>query len=156
MATLESELEARLERWRAEGQRVVFTNGVFDILHYGHVVQLTAARGFGDVLLVGVNSDASARGLGKGSGRPVLDQHARCQMLLALRCVDAVALFDEPTPLELIKLVRPAVLVKGGDYSVSDVVGHDFVTTYGGRVEIVPLVPGYSTTEIIRRIRSAS
>ena len=156
MATLSPLLAAQLEQWRAGGMQIVFTNGVFDVLHFGHVSLLEQARSFGDVLIVGLNSDASARSLGTGSGRPVMDQHARSEVLLALTCVDSVALFDEPTPLELIRLVRPDVLVKGGDYELDQVVGRDFVESQGGRVELVPLVPGYSTSEIIRRIREGA
>jgi rfaE bifunctional protein nucleotidyltransferase chain/domain len=155
MAELTPDLAGNLAAWRAAGKIVVFTNGVFDLLHPGHVAQLEAARSYGDVLVVGLNSDVSVSFLGKGAGRPVLDQLSRRIMLMALRCVDGVAIFDEPTPLELIKLVRPDVLVKGGDYEDREVVGREFVEADGGRVEIVPLLEGYSTSALIERIRRA-
>jgi len=154
MSTLSPELSQRLAEWRAAGLRVVFTNGVFDLLHPGHLAVLEAARALGDVLVVGLNSDASARTLGKGEGRPVLDETARIRMLAALRCVDAVELFNEPTPLRLIREVRPDVLVKGGDYSDREVVGRDLVEAAGGRVVLLPLLPGYSTTALLERIRA--
>ena len=153
MARLPEELNTKLEQWRVEGKTVVFTNGVFDLLHPGHLAVLEAARKLGDVLVVGMNSDASARKLAKGPGRPVQNEESRYLMLAALRCVNAVAVFDEPTPLELIKLVRPDVLVKGADYAKAEVVGSDFVEALGGRVELVPLAEGYSTTDLITRIK---
>jgi len=153
MAELSPELATQLNAWRAEGQVVVFTNGVFDLLHPGHIAQLETARSFGDVLIVGLNSDRSAKLLGKGDDRPVQDELSRCIILGALRVVDAVAVFDEPTPLELIKLIKPDVLVKGADYGRDEVVGRDVVEASGGRVELVPLVQGYSTSAIIARIR---
>lgn len=153
MAELSPELTIRLNAWHAEGQVVVFTNGVFDLLHPGHIAQLEAARSFGDVLVVGLNSDNSARLLGKGADRPVQDELSRRIILGALRTVDAVAVFDEPTPLELIKLIKPDVLVKGADYGPNEVVGREVVEAAGGRVELVPLVQGYSTSAIISRIR---
>jgi len=155
MAELTPDLAANLAAWRASGKTVVFTNGVFDLLHPGHVAQLEAARSYGDVLVVGLNSDVSVGFLEKGPGRPILDQLSRRIMLMALRSVDGVAIFDEPTPLELIKLVRPDVLVKGGDYEDKEVVGREFVEADGGRVEIVPLLEGYSTSALIERIRQA-
>lgn len=153
MAVLSADLAVRLGGWRAAGRTVVFTNGVFDLLHPGHVAQLEAARSFGDVLVVGLNSDLSVRMLGKGDDRPILDENARRIVLLALRCVDAVALFDEDTPLELVRLVMPDVLVKGEDYEGREVVGREIVEAAGGRVELVPLIPGYSTSSIVERIR---
>jgi D-beta-D-heptose 7-phosphate kinase/D-beta-D-heptose 1-phosphate adenosyltransferase len=154
MSTLSPELSRRLAQWSAAGLRVVFTNGVFDLLHPGHLAILEAARALGDVLVVGLNSDVSARTLGKGEGRPVLDETARSRMLVALRCVDAVELFNEPTPLRLIRDVRPDVLVKGGDYADREVVGRDVVEAAGGRVVLVPLLPGYSTTALLEHIRA--
>jgi rfaE bifunctional protein nucleotidyltransferase chain/domain len=151
---LPHDVAARIAAWRAAGKRIVFTNGVFDILHPGHLAQLEAARSFGDALVVGLNSDASVRGLHKGPERPIFDESARRRMLEALRCVDAVVLFDAPTPLELIREIRPDVLVKGSDYTSAEVVGRDFVEAQGGRVELVPLVPGYSTTAVVERIRA--
>ena len=135
---------------------VVFTNGVFDLLHAGHVTLLEAARAEGISLIVGVNTDASARRLNKGMGRPVTGEQDRARVLAALEAVDCVVLFDEDTPLELVRLLRPDVLVKGGDYAPDDVVGGDVVRSGGGRVVIVPLVPGYSTTSIVERLRASS
>ncbi|HES58128.1 MAG TPA: D-glycero-beta-D-manno-heptose 1-phosphate adenylyltransferase [Firmicutes bacterium] len=155
MAELSPANRQLLDTWRRSRLKIAFTNGVFDLLHPGHIAQLSAARGFGDVLFVGLNSDRSVRTLGKGEDRPVQDEAARRELLLALRAVDAVELFDEPTPLELIRLVRPDVLVKGADYAEDQVVGADLVAGWGGRVELVPLVAGYSTSAIIERIRRA-
>jgi rfaE bifunctional protein nucleotidyltransferase chain/domain len=135
---------------------VVFTNGVFDILHPGHVEYLEAARTLGAALIVGVNSDASARRLGKGPGRPVNGAEARCRVLAALEAVDRVVGFDEDTPLQLIEALRPDVLVKGGDYDRASIVGADFVESYGGAVLTIDLVPGHSTTAIVERSRATS
>lgn len=143
-----------LRQWRQEDRRIVFTNGVFDLLHPGHAAQLEAAKSFGDVLVVGLNSDSSVAMLGKGPERPVLDEMARRALLLAIRWVDAVAVFHEPTPEHLISQIRPDVLVKGSDYKADEVAGGEFVKSYGGEVKLVPLLPGYSTTSIIERIRS--
>jgi len=143
--------------WRQQQSGpVVFTNGVFDLLHPGHVELLEAARAQGTHLLVGLNSDASARRLAKGPSRPVMGQTDRARVLAALEAVDCVVVFDEPTPLELVRELRPDVLVKGGDYAPEDVVGGDVVRSSGGRVVIVPLVPGYSTTSIVERLRASS
>ena len=146
-----AELTMRLGQWRDQGLRIVFTNGCFDILHRGHVEYLSKASDKGDVLVVGLNTDASVKRL-KGEGRPVNDQEARALILASLDCVDAVVLFDEDTPYELIKAVRPDVLVKGADYKPEEIVGYDIVTSYGGKVETVPLVEGYSTTGILERV----
>ena len=144
--------EAR--RWRdGLGGRVVFTNGVFDLLHPGHIDVLLAARAAGDALVVGVNSDASVRGL-KGPGRPVRGEGERAFVLAALEMVDAVTIFDQDTPLELIVALRPSVIVKGGDYSPDTVVGRSEVESWGGKVVIVPLTPGQSTTSIIEKLRA--
>lgn len=141
-------------RWRSSlGGRLVFTNGVFDLLHPGHIDVLLGARRLGDALVVGVNSDASVRRL-KGPERPVRSEAERSYVLAALGMVDAVVLFEQDTPLELITLLHPDVLVKGGDYSIETVVGAREVLSRGGRVEIVPLTPGQSTTSIIERLRS--
>lgn len=137
--------------WRAQGRRVVFTNGCFDLLHLGHVDYLEKARNLGDAMVVGLNTDASVSRL--KPGRPLQDEHARARILAAMQFVDAVVLFDEPTPLELIKQVRPDILVKGDDYAISGIVGHEFVLDNGGQVLTVPLVAGYSTTRIVERIR---
>jgi D-glycero-beta-D-manno-heptose 1-phosphate adenylyltransferase len=133
--------------------RVVFTNGVFDLLHRGHVEYLYAARALGDALVVGVNTDASARRLGKGADRPINGEDDRAFVLAGLACVDAVTLFDEDTPRELVALLLPDVLVKGGDYTVETIAGADEVIAAGGRVEVIPLVPGRSTTSILERAR---
>ena len=150
---LPADTQLKLELWRRTGQRVVFTNGVFDLLHPGHLSQLKAARAFGDKLLVGLNSDASVKRLAKGDDRPLLPEAARKQLLEELRCVDEVVVFDDDTPLALIEAVQPDVLVKGADYAGKVVVGREIVEARGGRVELVPLVPGWSTTELLRRIR---
>jgi D-beta-D-heptose 7-phosphate kinase/D-beta-D-heptose 1-phosphate adenosyltransferase len=132
---------------------VVFTNGVFDLLHPGHVEYLEAARGLGDALVVGVNSDRSAQRLGKGPGRPVQSAEARARVVAALAAVDRVVLFDEDTPLALIQALNPDVLVKGGDYSRATIVGADYVESYGGVVLTIERVPGHSTTAIVERLR---
>jgi rfaE bifunctional protein nucleotidyltransferase chain/domain len=143
---------ARRWRERAPGP-VVFTNGVFDVLHKGHVSYLAAARAEGGSLVVGLNSDASARRLGKGSDRPVNREQDRAFVLAGLESVDAVVLFDEDTPLELITALAPDVLAKGADYAQSEIVGADVVTARGGRVVRVPLVAGFSTTSLIAKVR---
>lgn len=137
---------------RAAGLRVVFTNGVFDLLHSGHVDSLRRARAEGDCLIVGLNSDESVRRL-KGPGRPVLAINQRMRLLAALDMVDAVVAFDEDTPAVIIPAVAPDVLVKGGHYTVPEIVGHEFVLARGGRVLSLPLLPGRSTTGIVERIR---
>lgn len=142
------ELVAAIGARKSRGERIVFTNGCFDLLHVGHVRLLEAARRLGDVLIVGLNTDRSVSEL-KGPSRPVVAEVARAEVLSALRAVDYVTLFDEPTPLELIRAVVPDVLVKGGDYTPDTVVGRDVVEAHGGRVEIIPLVGGFSTTSMI-------
>lgn len=137
--------------WRDAGDVVVFTNGCFDILHKGHVQYLEKAAQLGDKLVIGLNSDASTRRL-KGAGRPINDEESRGVVLLALRCVNAVVVFGEDTPLELIRTLDPHVLVKGGDYTEDEVVGGDHVRRIGGKVVIIPFVEGYSTTSIEKRI----
>lgn len=143
-------------RWRAaQGGPVVFTNGVFDLLHVGHVALLEAARAEGAALVVGVNSDESARRLAKGADRPLVPWAERARVLAALACVDCVVPFDETTPLELIQALRPDVLVKGADYALEQIVGAAAVAGWGGRVVRVPLVPGRSTTDLVRRVRDS-
>ena len=139
-----------LARCRREGRKIVFTNGCFDLVHVGHVRLLEQARALGDVLAVGLNTDRSVSRL-KGPTRPIVSEAARAEVLSALRAVDFVTLFDEPTPLELIQSFVPDVLVKGGDYTPDTVVGRDVVEAHGGRVAILPLVGGFSTTGIIGR-----
>ena len=140
---------------RALSQTFVFTNGCFDILHPGHVALLRQARQLGQYLMVGLHSDRSVRGL-KGEGRPVQDEGSRATVLAALSDVDGVVLFDEETPLELIRALMPDVLVKGGDYRPDQVVGRDVVEKGGGRVAIVPLVPGQSSSSIVTKLRAAA
>lgn len=132
---------------------VVFTNGVFDLLHRGHVEYLCAARALGDALVVGLNTDESVRRLGKGADRPVNPEEDRALVLAGLACVDAVTLFGDDTPRALIEALLPDVLVKGGDYTVETIVGADEVRAAGGRVQVIPLVPGRSTTAILQRAR---
>jgi D-glycero-beta-D-manno-heptose 1-phosphate adenylyltransferase len=141
----------QVNRWRLLGKTIAFTNGCFDILHQGHIASLSDAAREADLLVVGLNSDESTARL-KGPGRPVNDQHARSIVLAALLMVDAVTLFDEDTPLELINLVRPDVLVKGGDYTLEQIVGAKEVLSWGGRVVINPIIPGFSTTGILEKI----
>lgn len=143
----------QMNRWKFLQKKIVFTNGCFDILHAGHLDLLTKAAAMGDVLLVGINSDDSVRRL-KGPERPVNDEAFRASMLASMSMVDGVTVFDEDTPGELIASILPDILVKGGDYKPEDVVGGETVTGHGGRVEIIPLLEGYSTTDLIRRIRS--
>jgi D-beta-D-heptose 7-phosphate kinase/D-beta-D-heptose 1-phosphate adenosyltransferase len=147
--TLE-QLQQRVQEWRAGGLCVVFTNGCFDLLHAGHVTLLDDARREGNRLIVGINSDASVSRL-KGPSRPVVPEHARARVLAALAAVDAVVVFDEPTPLELMIALRPDVIVKGGDYVADEIVGAREVRSWGGRVKIVPFVEGFSTTQLIAR-----
>jgi rfaE bifunctional protein nucleotidyltransferase chain/domain len=136
---------------RANNKRMVFTNGCFDILHLGHTTYLEAAQNLGDVMIVGVNSDASVRRL-KGASRPVNTEFDRASVLSALRSVDFTCIFDEDTPLELIRTLQPDVLVKGGDYTLETIIGADIVAAKGGRVVVIPLVEGKSTTRIIERM----
>lgn len=138
---------------RARGRRIVFTNGVFDLLHPGHVRYLQAARSHGDALIVGVNADASVR-RNKGSNRPIQPERERAEILAALACVDAVAIFDEDTPADLIDRVQPDVLVKGADWPADGIVGRDVVERRGGVVIREPIEPGYSTSAMIEKVRS--
>jgi rfaE bifunctional protein nucleotidyltransferase chain/domain len=144
-------LATELDGFRKSGKKVVFTNGCFDILHAGHVRYLAAARAKGDLLVVGLNTDASVR-LIKGEKRPVVHQNHRAEVLASLGCVDYVVLFDAPQPSELIQKLKPDVLVKGADWSQETIVGSDFVKSNGGRVVRIPLVPDISTSRIIEKI----
>jgi D-glycero-beta-D-manno-heptose 1-phosphate adenylyltransferase len=144
-------LAERLAPLRRAGKRIVFTNGCFDLLHPGHLHTLTQAKAFGDVLVVAINSDASVKRL-KGDRRPILSQEERALMLSALAVVDYVTMFAEDTPLEVIRLLLPDVLVKGGDWGVDAVVGRDVVEAHGGKVVLIPYQAGFSTTDIIERI----
>jgi D-glycero-beta-D-manno-heptose 1-phosphate adenylyltransferase len=140
------------EGWRVKGHKIVFTNGCFDILHQGHIQLLLEAAELGNKLVLGLNTDASVKRL-KGEGRPVTDEQSRALTMAAQLYVDAVALFDEDTPLELIQAIKPDVIVKGGDYTPETVVGNDFVKSYGGEVAIVATVEGFSTTAIINKMK---
>ncbi len=144
-------VQRRVAEWRAAGETVVFTNGCFDLLHVGHITLLEDCRKFGSKLVLGLNSDASVSRL-KGPTRPIVGERERARVMSALASVDAVVIFDEETPLELIKALKPNVLVKGGDYSIETVVGHQEVLASGGRVEIVPTVEGFSTTNIVKKL----
>jgi D-beta-D-heptose 7-phosphate kinase/D-beta-D-heptose 1-phosphate adenosyltransferase len=150
----QDELIVHVAERKRNGQRVVFTNGCFDMLHPGHIRCLEQARGHGDVLVVAINSDAGVRRL-KGEGRPIIPQDERAEILAALACVDFVTIFDEPTPREIITRVLPDVLVKGGDWGPDEIVGREEVEAAGGHVVSLPVEPGYSTSDIIARIRRA-
>src|SRR6185436_9900968 len=143
-----------LEQARRDKQRIVFTNGCFDLMHVGHTRYLQAAKALGDVLVVGVNSDASIRTLDKAPDRPIVPEAQRAEVLAALGCVDFVVIFDESDPLQLITAVEPDVLVKGGDWTMDRIVGREIVEARGGVVKTIPLVPGLSTTGLLQRIRS--
>lgn len=139
---------------RAQGRTIVFTNGVFDILHPGHVRYLRDARALGDLLIVGLNSDRSVRALGKAPDRPFNTEHERAEVLQALAFVDAVVIFDEETPHQIISALQPDILVKGADWGENAIVGRDVVEARGGKVVRIPLAEGYSTTTIIERVRT--
>lgn len=141
----------KLKEWKEQGQKIVFTNGCFDLLHLGHVDYLEKARQLGDKLVLGLNTDASISKI-KGPSRPLQDEMSRARVMASLLFVDAVVLFDNDTPLELIKAVQPDILVKGDDYSIENIVGQDIVMAKGGEVKTVPLVKGYSTTNIVKKI----
>lgn len=145
-------LVRKCNAWRATDQKIVFTNGCFDILHHGHLDLLAKAADLGNYLVVGLNTDNSVCRL-KGPERPVTNEQDRAFQLASLLCVDAVCLFDEDTPKELIEAIQPDVLVKGGDYTIDKIVGADFVMSHGGKVEVIPFVQGYSTTSLIARIK---
>jgi D-glycero-beta-D-manno-heptose 1-phosphate adenylyltransferase len=146
------EAKKRAQQWQSEGKKIVFTNGCFDIVHLGHIDYLEKARNLGDKLVLGLNTDASIKRL-KGKKRPVVNEYARSRMMSAFEFVDAVILFDEETPKELIQTICPDILVKGDDYSVENIVGSDFVIANGGEVKTISLVKGYSTTAIIQKIK---
>jgi len=142
----------QVRRWRLHNKKIVFTNGVFDILHEGHIASLSEAASYGHVLIVGVNTDASVKRL-KGESRPVNSENSRALILASLVMTDAIILFEEDTPLNLISAVLPDVLVKGGDYTIGQVVGANEVMANGGEVKIVPILEGFSTTSIIQKMR---
>ena len=147
-------IEKRANIWRMFNQKIVFTNGCFDILHQGHVDYLSKAKDLGHKLIVGLNTDASVKRLQKSPERPINSEHSRAFILAALVLVDAVVLFDEDTPYDLIKAIQPDVLVKGADYKAEDIVGYDIVKAHGGEVATIELTEGFSTTELINRIKS--
>ena len=146
-------LKTLLSQWQGDGKKIVFTNGCFDILHRGHVEYLCHARDLGDKLILGLNTDASVKRLGKSPERPINSENTRAIILAALECIDAIVLFDEDTPLELITLVQPDVLVKGNDYKAEDIVGYDVVKAKGGQVITIQLVDGFSTTKLIEKMK---
>jgi D-glycero-beta-D-manno-heptose 1-phosphate adenylyltransferase len=148
------ELKRRLAQWRLLGKAIAFTNGCFDILHAGHIASLNEAAKQADVLIVGLNADSSIQGL-KGSNRPINDENSRALMLASLAMVDAVVLFPEQTPRELILTIQPDVLVKGGDYKVEDIAGAKEVMSWGGKVIINPILEGFSTSSIIKKIQNS-
>jgi len=147
------DLKARLNLWRFKGDKVVFTNGCFDLLHRGHIEYLAAAADEGDRLIVGLNTDQSVRRQGKGRNRPLQDEKSRAIILAALHYVDLVVLFDEDTPLKLIEQIKPQILVKGADYALEDIVGHEVVLDHGGEVKTIEFVDGYSTSSIIEKAK---
>ncbi|NOX47355.1 MAG: D-glycero-beta-D-manno-heptose 1-phosphate adenylyltransferase [Chlorobi bacterium] len=146
-------LSSLLAVWKFKGKKVVFTNGCFDILHLGHIDYLSKAKDLGDVLLIGLNTDSSVRRL-KGESRPVVNEQARAKLLASLFFVDAIVLFDEDTPYELIKTVQPSVLVKGSDYEEEDIVGYDIVKANGGSIKTLDFLKGYSTSSIIEKLKN--
>jgi D-beta-D-heptose 7-phosphate kinase/D-beta-D-heptose 1-phosphate adenosyltransferase len=150
-----SELQKQARRWRLQNKKVIFTNGVFDILHEGHIASLSEAASYGDILVVGLNSDASVKRL-KGPGRPVNGEAARALILASLLMTDAIVLFEEDTPLNLIKTLMPDVLVKGGDYTVEQIAGAKDVLAAGGEVKLAAIVEGISTTGIIEKMKNSA
>nr|WP_319401079.1 D-glycero-beta-D-manno-heptose 1-phosphate adenylyltransferase [uncultured Carboxylicivirga sp.] len=148
------EAEVTIEQWNDNGEKVVFTNGCFDIVHRGHIDYLSKAKDLGTKLVLGLNTDASVRRL-KGDSRPIVDEHSRAILLAALQFIDLVVYFDEDTPYELIKTVQPDILVKGSDYKAEDIVGYDIVTAKGGKVETIDFVEGFSTTTIVEKIKTS-
>jgi rfaE bifunctional protein nucleotidyltransferase chain/domain len=145
-------LKTQVATWQAQGKKIVFSNGCFDLVHKGHIDYLNRAADLGDVLVMGLNTDASVSKL-KGPHRPIQDEQSRLLIMAALQCVSAVVLFNEETPYDLIKLVQPDVLVKGSDYQPENIVGYDIVTAKGGMVKTIDFLPGYSTSAIEKRIK---
>ena len=146
-----TELKKIIADFKARGKKIVFTNGCFDLLHYGHIKYLGDAKSMGDILVVAINSDSSVRKI-KGSKRPIINEHDRLRTVAALTSVDYVVPFNENTPIKVIKLLKPNVLVKGADWKKNDIVGSNFVLSYGGRVSTVKLVRGHSTSNLIKKI----
>ena len=149
-----STLENQLKKWRKANEKIVFTNGCFDLLHLGHVNYLAKARDLGNRLVVGLNTDASIKRL-KGSSRPIKDEQSRVALLAGMAYIDAVVLFDEETPIKLISIIKPDVLVKGGDYEVKDVVGHEIVLSNNGKVCTIDFVDGYSSSTLIEKVKAS-
>jgi D-beta-D-heptose 7-phosphate kinase/D-beta-D-heptose 1-phosphate adenosyltransferase len=149
------EAKKEIDRLKVQGKKIVFTNGCFDIMHPGHTRYLFSARELGDYLIVAVNSDRSTKAI-KGEGRPILPQEARSEVLAALSCVDGVVIFDEDNPLKVIEYLMPEVLVKGGDWPEDEIIGADVVKRAGGKVKRIPYISGYSTTDIINKIRQGT
>ena len=147
------DLAPKLKEWKKQGKKIVFTNGVFDLVHPGHIAYLNEAANLGDVLVVGLNSDQSVKRL-KGESRPINDEFSRGQLLAALFFVDAVLFFDQDTPIELINAVSPDILVKGGDYQIETIVGAKETLARGGEVKVLQFLPGYSSTAIINKIKN--
>lgn len=148
-----NDLKLKIDAAKKAGKKVIFTNGCFDIIHAGHTHYLAKARDLGDILIVGVNSDASVRGI-KGEKRPLVPEYERAEVIAALGCVDFVVIFEEPDPQALVDLLRPDVLVKGGDWREEDVIGRESVASWGGKVVIIPHKKGLSTTNIVERIKA--
>ena len=146
-------LMKKIEKWRSENKKIVFTNGCFDLIHLGHIEILARSSDFGDKLIIGVNSDLSIKKL-KGKNRPIIEESSRIRQLSALEFVDAVILFDEETPIKLIETIKPDVITKGGDYTAKNVVGNEIVSQKNGEVVIIPLTQGYSTTSILNKIKN--
>ena len=147
------DLERQMEKWKSAGEKIVFTNGCFDILHKGHLEVLAKTADLGNRLIIGLNSDISIKNL-KGENRPIVDENSRAILLAALSFVDAVVLFSEQTPLNLIAEIKPDILAKGGDYKITEIVGHEVVQQNGGEVITIPLIEGFSSTNIIDKIQN--
>ena len=147
------QLQWILNRWKLKDEQVVFTNGCFDLLHQGHIDYLAKASDLGTKLIVGINTDSSVKGLGKGENRPIQDEKSRAIIMAALHFVSLVVLFDEATPLSLIELIEPHVLVKGSDYNIENIVGHEVVLKRGGEVKTIDFLDGFSTSNIIAKAR---
>jgi len=147
-----NDIQKQIDIWRSENKNIVFTNGCFDILHLGHIEYLAKSKDLGDILILGINSDESPYFKTKGDNRPINDQESRAMISSSLLFVDAIVLFDEETPLNLIELIKPDILVKGGDYKKEEIVGYDVVKSNGGEIIIIELTEGYSTTKIIEKL----
>ena len=143
----------KLEIWRGAKKKIVFTNGCFDLIHLGHIEVLARSADLGDILIIGVNTDSSIKEL-KGNNRPIIEEDSRAQQLASLEFVDAVILFNEQTPLELVKFIKPNIITKGGDYNSEEVVGNEIAVENNGKVIIIPLTQGYSTTSILDKIKN--